>query len=296
MNRKDFLKNMGYLAAGAASVAMLQCSGSNRASKSGKKLIGIQIYSVRQLLNRDLAGTLKGLADCGYRAIETFAYNNGRYFNNSIEDFDKMVRDTGMKITSAHLGANYNPENITSSLDAWKETADKHKAIGCNTLVIPALPTYSGVHLETAYMDGFCDFLNKVNAIAAERGMRAGFHNHAGDEQRMHNGKAIIDYLFEKTDPTFFVQLDNHNMMTGGRNVIEFIHQYKSRIKQLHVKDDDIVGASGKIDFKELFTVAARYKIYEPIVEVESYPIDMMECMCKSFDYLNAAPYVTYKG
>jgi hypothetical protein len=62
------------------------------------------------------------------------------------------------------------------------------------------------------------------------------------------------------------------------------------------VKDDDIIGASGRVDFRELFTTAARYNIYEPIVEVENYPIDVMECMCRSCAYLLAAPYVQYYG
>jgi len=74
MNRKDFLKKMGLLVTGAvASTAgvgafnggIMSCSQQTR-----RKVIGIQLYSVRQLIDENLQETLKGLADCGYLAVE----------------------------------------------------------------------------------------------------------------------------------------------------------------------------------------------------------------------------------
>ena len=301
MNRKDFLKNLGLLATGVAAsasgiVSPVKINAAN-VLQTRKKVIGLQVYSVRQLLSEDVRGTLKGLADCGYLALEGFGYNkdNG-YFNTPINDFDKMVKDLGMKITSSHLSARYTPDTKNDALDWWKDTADKHKAIGCNTMVIPSLPTQRGAAMDVNYLDNLCSYINDVTAIAKDRGMRLGFHNHATDERPLENGKIILDYLIEKTDPAFFIQLDNHNMMTTGRDPIAFLNQYKTRIRVLHVKDDNIIGASGKVDFEKLFTTAAQYNIYEPIVEIENYPVAPMECMCQSFTFLNVAPYVQYYG
>ena len=301
MNRKVFLKNLGLLATGAAaSTAGLFSTGKIMAAnplQTKRKVIGLQVYSVRQLLNTDVPGTLKGLAECGYLALEGFGYNRETgYFNTPITEFDKMVKDLGMKITSSHLSARYTPDTKSDALDWWKEIADKHKAIGCNTMVIPSLPTQRGVDMNVSYLDNLCDYINDITVIAKERGMRLGFHNHATDERPLENGKIILDYLIEKTDPAFFIQLDNHNMMTAGRDPIAFLNQYKTRIRVLHVKDDNIIGASGNVDFEKLFTTAAQYDIYEPIVEIENYPIAPMECMCQSWAYLNAAPYVQYYG
>ena len=301
MNRKDFLKNLGLLATGVAAsasgiVSPVKINAAN-VLQTRKKVIGLQVYSVRQLLSEDVRGTLKGLADCGYLALEGFGYNkdNG-YFNTPINDFDKMVKDLGMKITSSHLSARYTPDTKNDALDWWKDTADKHKAIGCNTMVIPSLPTQRGAAMDVNYLDNLCSYINDVTAIAKDRGMRLGFHNHATDERPLENGKIILDYLIEKTDPAFFIQLDNHNMMTTGRDPIAFLNQYTTRIRVLHVKDDNIIGASGKVDFEKLFTTAAQYNIYEPIVEIENYPVAPMECMCQSFTFLNVAPYVQYYG
>ena len=293
MNRKSFLKKLGALTLGAVAANAMACNVANRAQK---KVIGIQLWSVREPISQSLTDALKGLAECGYLAIESFGYNNGQYFNTDINEFDKMVRDAGMRLTSSHLSTRFTPETMDEALDWWKDTADKHKAIGCDTLVLPSLPSRRGVPMEVDFLDPVCEYLNKINDIAKERGMRAGFHNHAVDERTMENGKVVFDYMLENTDASFFIQLDNHNMMTAGRCPVEFIHKYKSRIQQLHVKDDDIIGASGKISFEELFTAAAQYDIFEPIVEVENYPKDPMECMCLSFDYLNAAPYVRFFG
>jgi len=301
MNRKEFLKRMGLLATGIAvsateiiplSGTMTSCSQPEK-----RKLLGIQLYSVRQLIDKDLKGTLKGLADCGYLAVEGFGYDKETgYFNTPINEFSKMVKDLGMKITSSHLSTRFNPEAKNVALDWWKEIADQHKAIGCDTMVIPSLPSQRGVPMDVSFLSKVCEYINEVNAIAIERRMRLGFHNHASDERPLENEKIILDYLIENTEPSFFIQLDNHNMMTAKRDPIGFLNQYKSRIKVLHVKDDDIVGASGKIDFKELFETAAKYDIFEPIVEVESYPVDPMECMCRSYTFLNDAPYVKYYG
>ena len=301
MNRKDFLKNLGLLATGvAASATGIVSPGKIMASdvlQTKKKVIGLQVYSVRQLLNEDVSGTLKSLAACGYLALEGFGYNKDTgYFNTPINDFDKMVKDLGMKITSSHLSGRYTPDTKNDVLDWWKDTADKHKAIGCNTMVIPSLPTQRGATMDVSYLDGLCSYINDITAIAKERGMRLGFHNHAIDERALENGKVILDYLIEKTDPAFFIQLDNHNMMTAGRDPIAFLNQYKTRIKVLHVKDDNIIGESGKVDFQQLFATAAQYNIYEPIVEIENYPVAPMECMCRSFTFLDAAPYVQYYG
>jgi sugar phosphate isomerase/epimerase len=298
MNRKNFLKSLGLLATGAT-------TGLTKTSKvlamnmqqPRRKIIGLQLWSVRQLMNQDVTGTLKGLADCGYLALEGVGYNDSMYFNTNINEFDKMVKDLGMKITSSHLSGRYSPETINESLDWWKDTADKHKAIGCNTMVIPSLPGQRGVPREVEWLGPLCEFINNVCDIAKERGMRLGFHNHAADEATMQNGKVILDYLIEHTNPSFFIQLDNHNMQNpAGRDPIAFLNQYKTRIKVLHVKDDDIIGASGKVDFKELFETAAKYDIYEPIVEIENYPIDVMECMRRSCAFLLDAPYVKYYG
>jgi sugar phosphate isomerase/epimerase len=196
------------------------------------------------------------------------------------------------------LSTRYTPDTKKEALDWWKETADSHKAIGCNTMVVPSLPSQGrGISMEIDFLNRVCEYFNDINAIAKERGMRAGFHNHAAEELKLPNGKIILDYIVENTDPTFFIQLDNHNMIhPHGRDPIPFLHQYNTRIKVLHVKDYDIIGASGKVDFQKLFTAAAQYNIFEPIVEVENYPMDVMECMRRSFTFLNNAAYVQYFG
>lgn len=294
MNRKDFLRSLGVLAVGAT--AGLSCGRGRTLLQEKRKVVSVQLWSVRPLIVENVPKTLKQLADCGYLEVESFGFNNGQYFNTPIKEFSKIVEGYGMKLTSTHIPSRYNPENIQEGLDWWKEAADLHKSVGCDTLVIPSLPTLRGVPREVEWLSPVCEYINKLNDIARERGMRAGFHNHDNDEVIMENGHAILDYLIANTDPSFFIQLDNHNMMVAGRDPIAFLHQYKSRTQQLHVKDDDIIGASGRIDFKELFTVAAQYGIYEPIVEVENFPegVSIMEAMCRSAEYLLNAPYVRF--
>jgi sugar phosphate isomerase/epimerase len=296
MNRKDFLRSLGFLAVGATAIGC----GRGRATylPEKRKVVSVQLWSVNRLMNEQASQTLKGLADCGYLEVESFGFNNSKYFNIPIYEFSKMVKGYGMKLTSTHLPSRYNPENIQEGLDWWKEAADLHIAVGCDTLVIPSLPTLRGIPREVEWLGPVCEYINKLNDIAKARGMRAGFHNHDNDEVMMQNGEVILDYLIANTDPSFFIQLDNHNMMAAGRDPVGFLHQYKCRTQQLHVKDDDIVGASGRIDFKELFTVAAKYGIYEPIVEVENFPegVSMMEAMRRSAEYLLNAPYVRFFG
>src|SRR5437868_4232693 len=95
-SRRAFIKNSSTTLAGAALFpAILQ-------KRSPGHVLGIQLYTVRDDMEKDPAGTLKRLAGMGYKYVEHAGYENRKFYNYSIADFKKLLNDTGLKMLTGH--------------------------------------------------------------------------------------------------------------------------------------------------------------------------------------------------
>lgn len=292
MKRLDFLKRGATVASGAvigviglsgASSALTSCS-----TGSDKKVVGLQLYSLRDAMGTDVPGTLKKVAEMGYKTLETAGYNEGKLYGYDPKEFRKMAEDLGMKVTGAHLGRNWEPENEVE-IWAWWETAMKtQQEVGCKYAVMPWFPIGDDIQSVQTY----CDYFNKVGEIANKYGIKFGFHNHAGEfEQR--DGQVILDYLIANTDPNkVFIELDVYWANVGGVDPAGYIRKHKGRMPVLHIKDDSILGESGDLDFESIFNAAYESGMKDYFVEVERYTLPAENCVQRSFDFLEVSPFV----
>ena len=112
-----------------------------KAKKDAKKDIGIQLYSVRDLIGsfgrnqHDYKPVLKALADMGYTSIEAASYNDGKFYGNTPEEFRRDVEAVGMKVLSSHCGKGLSDEELASgdfseSMKWWDQCIAAHKAAG----------------------------------------------------------------------------------------------------------------------------------------------------------------------
>ena len=110
-----------------------------KAKKDAKKDIGIQLYSVRDLIGsfgrnqHDYKPVLKALADMGYTSIEAASYNDGKFYGNTPEEFRRDVEAVGMKVLSSHCGKGLSDEELASgdfseSMKWWDQCIAAHKA------------------------------------------------------------------------------------------------------------------------------------------------------------------------
>ncbi|MEG1934793.1 MAG: sugar phosphate isomerase/epimerase, partial [Rikenellaceae bacterium] len=133
MNRRDFLKKGAYATAGTlagASVlsSMFGVTGCTPAA-AAPKIVGLQLYSLRDAMGQDVPGTLKKVADMGYKNLETAGYSDGKIYGMAPLEFKKMAEDLGMQVSSAHLGRGYEAEKDAEIMEWWKVAMDAQAAV-----------------------------------------------------------------------------------------------------------------------------------------------------------------------
>jgi sugar phosphate isomerase/epimerase len=192
-----------------------------------------------------------------------------------------------MKVSSCHIGRGWNPEQEAEIMAWWTQAIADHKAMGCRYIMVPSIRIGSTIEDVAA----ICTYFNRVGAMCKAQGITFGFHNHA-NEFRSIDGQIIFDYMVANTTADVVYEMDVYWVKEGGQDPVAYLKKYPGRFPLLHIKDDDIIGASGKIDFAPIFEAAYAQGMKDYYVEVEKYPLPADVCVQKSFDFLNVAPYV----
>src|SRR5690242_18467830 len=122
-SRRTFLKNSGLAVAGAT---LFSEQLSAAVSRKQKEILGIQLYSVREDMKKDPAGTLKQLAGMGYKYVEHANYVNRKFYGYSATEFKKLLGELGLKMDSGHtvMGARAWDAAKNDFSDEWKWTVD----------------------------------------------------------------------------------------------------------------------------------------------------------------------------
>jgi sugar phosphate isomerase/epimerase len=290
MDRRDFLKTSALTLAGAivGGSIISGLAGSAGCTPTPKnKRIGLQLWSVRELMNQDPEGTLKKLAEIGYSELETASYQDGKIYGLAPADFRALADKYGLKVTSCHIGRGWDPEKEEEIMAWWAAAIADHKALGCKYIVVPSIRF--GETIES--VDAICGYFNRVAQMVKEAGLSFGYHNHNFEFKEM-DGQIPYDYMLAHTSADVFFEMDVYWVKAGGQDPVDYLKKYAGRFTVLHIKDDDIIGDSGKIDFAPIFEAAYAQGMKDFYVEVERYPLPAEICVEKSFDFLNAAPYV----
>ncbi|MBI3944851.1 MAG: sugar phosphate isomerase/epimerase [Armatimonadetes bacterium] len=239
------------------------------------KPISLQLYSVRAEAAKDFAGTLKKVADIGYKGVE-FA---GLHRTPPVQ-VKRMVDDLGLQVSSAHM-ALPTPENA-------QQLIEECHILG-NTKLISG---FGAPQLRT--LDDCLEAAAKVR-IAADvlegSGVAFGLHNHWAEFEKV-DGKFPEDILLDAA-PGVFAELDVYWAEVGCGDAAGQVARLKSRIPLLHVKDGPIepkqpmtaVG-SGKLDIPRIVRAADPAVLEWVVVELDSYAGDMMEAVATSYRYL----------
>lgn len=243
--RRTFIKSIAAITAGSMIFPFEMCSFPG----SKKLLIGLQLYSVRDLIKDDLYGTLKKLAQIGYNSVEAAGYSNGKFYGLKPKEFKRMVNDLGMILPSSHAGFEF--DNAQKVIDDTCESEIKY-------LVLPWLPVEKRKSIDS-YKKLAEDF-NKIGELCKKSGVQFAYHNH---DFEFVNIEGIIPYdvLLKETDEELVkMQLDLYWIIKAGFDPITYFKKYPGRFELWHVKDMEDseerffteVG-NGIIDFKELF-------------------------------------------
>jgi sugar phosphate isomerase/epimerase len=274
-DRRTFLAQLAVAAVAARGPRLLGDFWTPRAAKLQR--IGMELYTVRSLTAKDLAGTLAQLAKIGYREVEFAGYQN-----HPASDVRAMLDHNGLTAPSAHI------DIVKIETDADKTFADA-KVVGHQWITVPSLPRGPR---QTA--DDWKQVAARFNAAAKTvkaAGFGFAFHNH-NDVFRKAGDELPIDILMRETDPALVsYQMDVYWVVNGGGNPVELLGKYPGRFKMLHLKDSmglpdqkmaDV--GSGTIDFKAILSHAKG--IEHSFVERDD-PTDPMASAVASFNYLS---------
>lgn len=241
--------------------------------KAKKKQIGIATYSVKGL-ESDIEGSLKALGDYGYTVMEISNYNAGRgtVAGYSPADYAALAEKYGLDIISSHARAKFDAKDVPGTLDAWGKLFDDHKIMGCKYVILPMNMWSSDVEALKAE----CSLLNQIGAEASKRGIKFGYHNHSMEFATVPTTNLTFeDFLIQNTDPDkVFFQMDVYWITVGGQDPVTYLKKYPDRFKVLHIKDDYVIGESGKIDYKAIFKQFYKNGHKDWFVEMEAKMTD----------------------
>ena len=266
------------------------------AKSKSKKNIGLQLYSIHQDMG-NVDASLKKVADAGYTVVETLGSPN--CFGMDAAAFKAMCDKHGLSIVSTHTSIGMDPKNEAAVMAQWRKVFEGLKTMGAKYCVIPGF----GLGNDLKYLKQVCDYFNKVGKLGKEYGILLGYHNHA-HEYEVREGKCVWEYMIENTDPDcVFFQMDVYWTTRGGKDPVAYLLQYPDRIKMLHIKDDFVIGESGKIDFEAIFKQFYKNGYKDFVVEQEGAPgnsqaerfAKMWEGVAKSANYLETSKFVKKK-
>ncbi|MCG6190367.1 sugar phosphate isomerase/epimerase family protein [Maribellus maritimus] len=309
--KREFLKKLGLLTVGGVvGGAMAPATASNSRSNlfAPKKVVGLQLYSLGRELTEDVPNGLKRVVKIGYSRAEAASYRERKMYGYDVPEFKKVANDAGLKITGSHVNPpvrKYTRDNMGEIADFWKTTVEDHAKLGVNTLVQPGMPQIEN-HDDAAIV---CEVFNKAGEIAKDAGIRWGYHNHNHEFERvvkeedkakqtnrwMPVGDVIYDLMLEGTDPNLvFFEMDVYWTVMGQNDPLEYFEKYAGRFPVLHIKDRSVLGQSGMMNFKNIFTKAYENGLDEYFVELEGIRSGMtqFEGVKECFEYLNNAPFV----
>lgn len=234
-SRRTFIKT-GALAVAATAFLRHQAYASSSAIVN---IVGLQLYSVRDDMQKDPLGILKQLADMGYVHLEHANYIDRKFYGYSATEFKKVLDDLGLKMVSGHtvLGLEHWDDSTKDFTDAWKYTVEDAAVLQQNYVISPWMDekmrdTYDNIKK-------YLNIFNKCGELCIKSGMKFGYHNHAFEFSQKLNNERVFDIMMQSMDPKLVVmQLDTGNLYNGGAKALDIVNQYPGRFENLHVKDE----------------------------------------------------------
>ena len=251
-----------------ATLALFVTSSAVSGASGPKKHLGIATYSVKGL-ETDIEGAFKSLADDGYVVMEISNYDaaKGTVAGHSPAEYAALAKKYGLTIISSHTRAKLDVKDEAGTLAAWDKIFDDHKIMGCKYVVLPMnmwAGTVDGVKAE-------CALMNKIGEEANKRGLKFGYHNHNIEFATLANTNQLYeDFLIANTDPDkVFFEMDVYWVTVGGQDPVAYLKKYPTRYQALHIKDEYVVGATGKINYEAIFTQFYKNGFADWFVEME---------------------------
>jgi len=249
--------------------------------------LSVQLYTVRDAFIKDIPGTLKKIADIGFKYVETAFWPDGV----SIEKASQYINDAGLLVSSSH---------IEIPIGAQKQIMlDTANAFGSTKMIWHGWPEdkrYSSL----AGTKELIAIYNEASKFATGNGLQFGLHNHWWEYRNKVGGKLVYEILLEELDPAIFLEMDTYWVKVAGHNPAAIITKLGKRAKFLHIKDGPaLYNDKLAIDNPDPMTPVGKGTQNFPaiikaangnpdflVIEMDKTAIDVFVALKESFDYM----------
>ena len=270
--------------------------------------IGVQLYTVREVLSKKPSETLQALAAIGYKEVEVI--------RGDLNQIAPVLKRAGLKAVSLHIEAPL----VTGKWDAWRAAAGagsgSSQPAADHTLsqAIDDARKHGIEHMVVAYLfpqerggldfyRQFADQMNRAGEQCRKAGLKLCYHNHAFEFEQM-EGTTPLDVLMERFDKRFVdLELDVFWVSIAGSDPVQLIKKYSGRVPLLHLKDKAKGAArqtqeakvprtaftevgNGELDFPAILRAASDAGTKHYFVEQDQTPGDPLRSLGQSFSYL----------
>lgn len=285
--RRSFLKSTSIVSAG------LYISPS--AFKTKSQLIGLQLYTVRDAMEKDPIGTLAKVAQIGYNSVEGATYTGTeKFYGMSPQEFKKVLKQNGLVMLSCHyrLGEAKEKGEISKGtmLHDWDKAVDDAAALGLKYMICAWLAEEERGTLE--HYKYVADQLNIAGERCKKSGIQLCYHNHNFEFEKQ--GDAYpYDILLGSDKNLVKMEIDLYWIKKAGQDAIKLFHEHPGRFPLWHIKDMDNTPeqnftevGSGVINFKEIFKYKNLAGMKYFFVEEDKCPGSPFDSITKSINYI----------
>ena len=263
--------------------------------------IGLQLYSVRDLLPKDYEGTLRQIGALGYREVEAAGF-----FGHTPSEVKQAMDRAGLNCVSAHYPLRDLLPKVDEVIQFGKDLGLKYIVCASPWLKDPSRVKDPGSRAARDAMTlgdwrWNAEQFNRIGERVNAAGIRFAYHNHTA-EFRAENGVVFYDELLRATDPakvTF--EMDCGWVVVGGAKPVDYFTRYASRISMLHVKEFKMEGwtpgsasppstemGRGSIEYRPIFEAAKKGHIEHAFLEQEEFDMPPMEALKIDAEYMRA--------
>ena len=288
LSRRSFINSTSLLTAGAVIDPFLFAP--------TKKNIGLQLYTVRDAMQKDPSGTLAKVAALGFNTLEGATYTGTElFYGMEAVSFSKLLKKYGLTMPSSHyrLGEEKNNGAAVKGtiLHNWDKAVDNAAKVGIKYMVCAYLSQQERGNID--HYRYIADQLNKAGERCKKSGIQLCYHNH-DFEFDSQNGVVPYDILLNATDKQLVkMELDLYWAVKAGKDPVAMFNQHPGRFPLWHLKDMDKTPqksftevGNGSINFKRIFAQANKAGLKYSFVEQDITPGDPFVSIKKSITYI----------
>ncbi len=300
--RRKFLQDSGLLALGGMS--LMHEAGSLLRQPAGRP-VGLQLFTLFNVIDQDVAGSLKKVAAIGYREIESAFSHKPGYYGMKPREFASLVADLGLAWKSHHVlgaplklpptaklpkGPDGKPIRIPpmrNLRDNMQELVDEVAEAGIPYLVCANIPTGTSADIQASIAT-----LNRTGEACRKAGITLAYHNHT-EEFATVDGKTPYDQFLTHLSPDIKMELDLCWATEAGIDPADLFARYPGRFPLWHVKDlskdksGPVPVGTGIVDFRHIFAHADQAGLQHFFVE-HDMPADPYASITTSFQNLQS--------